>query len=381
MGELVAYMNELVGVVILHVMRGNGPLPRSSGMPEENLIIRGVNRGHERDSADSELAQNGERNGDNRMVDDKMRRLVDVLQEEGFLQAAEAEDLSKLFCQIVERAKQWDSGELWLSVAATARRRPSRDAIAALANQWKWKPGEPVGWEVSDSSDDGDFRRKGSGVGENFVPSETGIERGDDPAADLDKIGTALLGRPLFTADTLSMGDEDDGGGDKAGAVVLTALSRPTARSSEQREWQNCGRDGGSCSGCGGRFWSPSQQLMALKRDKDSRRDTVVPTKGLRKALNVRVLVEEDDSPSTKSTRSGGAKKEANGLRPTPYVIWVMDVESGAEWRVRRCHAEFAELREVCTGMRPSLARLDFPPWLPKVKETPGMIAARRPRC
>ncbi|CAN0433479.1 unnamed protein product, partial [Ectocarpus sp. 12 AP-2014] len=41
------------------------------------------------------------------------------------------------------------------------------------------------------------------------------------------------------------------------------------------------------------------------------------------------------------------------------YLVWVMDVESGAEWRVRRCHPEFSELWEVCTGMRPSLARLD----------------------
>lgn len=378
MGELVLYMNELVGVVILHVMRGNGPLPQSSEAPEGKRIIKGVNRGHDHASVNSEHAQNGERNGAHGMVDKKTRRLMEVLQEEGLLQAADAEDLSKLFCQIGERAKQWDSGELWLSVAATARRRPSRDAIAALADQWKWKPGEPVGWEVSDSSDDGDFHRKGSGFGDNFMPSETGTGREDDPAADLDKIGTALLGRPLFAADTLSMGDEDDGGGDKAGAVVLTASSGPRAH---QKEWQNYGRDGVSCNGCGGRFWSPSQQLVALERDKDSRRDTVVPTKGLRKALNVRVLVEDDDSPWTKSTRSGGVKKEANGLGPSPYVVWVMDVESGAEWRVRRCHAEFAELREVCTGMRPSLARLDFPPWLPKVKETPGMIAARRPRC
>lgn len=368
MGELVLYMNELVGVVILHVMRGNGPLPLSSATLNEKWVIKGMNRGHDQASANSEHAQNGEKNEAHGMVDEKTRRLVEVLQEEGLLQAADAEDLSKLFCQIGERAKQWDSGELWLSVAATARRRPSRDAIAALADQWKWKPGEPVGWEVADSSDDGDSHRKGS---------ETGMGREDDPAADLDKIGTALLGRPLFTADTLSIGDENDGGGDKAEAVVLTAWSGPGA---QQKEWQNCGRGGGSCNGCGGRFWSPSQQLVALERDKDSRRDTVVPTKGLRKALNVRVLV-EDDSSRTKSTRFSGAKKEENGLRPTPYVVWVMDVESGAEWRVRRCHADFAELREVCTGMRPSLARLDFPPWLPKVKETPGMIAARRPRC
>ena len=401
MDQLVSYMRDLMGVVILYVMRGPARLPLASkidgksGMNQE--MMKGLDNGGGEGGAAGYLERDGNREGSGGcgVVDKRTRRLIEVLQEEKLLRPAEDEDVSRLFCQISERAREWDSGELWLWVADTDRRRPSREVIAALADQWK--PGEPPGWEMSDSSDDdGDSSdhfdlssgtptstRNGRGNGHRLG----GLPREEkkDPAADLNKIGTALLGRPLFSADPLSVEEQEvDGGGDgdgsQAGAGIVGAW---TGRRSSA--------DGhGGCGGCGGgRYWSPWPKLAALEKEGNhSQQGAVVPTRGLRKALNVRVLGEEE--LLVDKARPAGAKTSAGGLKSFAYVLWVMDVESGAEWRVRRCHAEFDDLREVCMGLRPSLGRLDFPVRLDVkktkgerqiVKETPGIVAARRPRC
>lgn len=374
MDQLVSYMGELVGVVILHIMRGYGPLPRAPKEDEASMMSHGVARTNDDGSTARDVGLEGGGGGHNGTgkVEGRVRRLVEVMEEEEFSTPSEAADVSRLYCQIGDRAKQWDTGELWLSVVDLARR-PAAEVIAALANQWQ--PGKPVGWKDSDSSDRGDEsvlssngRFQSGDVDENdrinseivFAAAKRNFDEEDDHAVDLDKIGTALLGKPLFNhplSSTMEVGARAAVGG--RGKSTLQATDESTRK-----------------------YWSPWPQLVALE-SKTARRDTVVPTEGLRKALNVRVLGEV----ASPGKAAPAAASEDNGspsggrLQSTPYLVWVMDVESGAEWKVRRCHAEFAELREVCTGMRPSLARLDFPAWLPEVKETPGMAAARRPRC
>lgn len=353
MDQLVSYMSELVGVVILRIMRGYGPLPRAPKSDEEKRMSHGVKQTDEASPAGGEMrAGVGGRNGAHK-TERRARRLLEVLEEEELSQPSEAADVSRLYCQIGDRARQWDSGELWLSVADMARR-PSREVIAALANQWQ--PGSPAGWDESESSEgepsplsQNSFRNgRTRDSTSSAARPRVGLNGKHDPATELDEIGAALLGQPLFS-DPLSVGD----GMDTVGA--------------RRRSLQESAReDNGHC-------WSPWPQLVALE-SKAARQNTVVPTHGLRKALNVRVL---GDVP----TANGNDSRTGSTSQSTPYLVWVMDVESGAEWKVRRCHAEFAELREVCTGMRPSLARLDFPSWLPKVKETPGIVEARRPRC
>ena len=230
----------------------------------------------------------------------------------------------------------------------------------------RWQPGESMRWDESDSSG-GEMspasaaaKKRGSYEGREYDDDDDDDD--DDHPADLERIGTALVGHPLFS-DPLSV---VGGKGAKPGSVP--ARRRSPAQASDNQE-QN------------GPSWSPWPQLVALE-SKAARRRTVVPTRGIRKALNVRVLGQAPPPSAAGSGRPNGASSSSGGAasRSTSYVVWVMDVESGAEWRVHRCHAEFAELWEVCTGLRPSLARLDFPPWLPEVKETPGMVEARRPR-
>lgn len=376
MDQLVSYMAELMGVVILHMMRGDGPLPQAAVDDVENGMSHGVAQTEEWRAA---AAAAGEEAWERGGGDDGggggggsrqsygadrgqrgARRLLEVLEEEELLKPSEAADISTLYCQISDRARQWDTGELWLSVAGMARR-PSREVIAAMAH--RWQPGESMRWDESDSSG-------GEPSPASAAPRKRGSYEGreddendgddDDHPADLERIGTALLGHPLFS-DPLSVA-----GGQGAKAGSAPAGRRSPAQASEDKG------ENGPC-------WSPWPQLVALE-SKAARRRTVVPTQGIRKALNVRVLGHAPPSSAAGSGRPNGTSNGGAASRSTSYLVWVMDVESGAEWRVHRCHAEFAELWEVCTGLRPSLARLDFPPWLPEVKETPGMVEARRPR-
>ena len=55
------------------------------------------------------------------------------------------------------------------------------------------------------------------------------------------------------------------------------------------------------------------------------------------------------------------------------YVIWVCDVKSGVEWRLSRRFREFNEFHELILGIRPSLARIDFPRKRINVTEDQGM--------
>lgn len=371
MDQLVSYMGELMGVVILHIMRGFGPLPEAPKSALKSGMSHGVARADNSSTAVPGEAEGGN-NGGLGAAHRRARRLVEVLEEEGLSKSSEAADVSCLYCQISDRAMQWDTGELWLSVTNMARR-PSRDTLAALASEWQ--PDPPAGWDESDSSDGEPSSprgasppAKGSGGGRKGSlkgplapdPATNGGDstkaNGDDLSADLDQIGTALLGQPLFS--------------DPGRAGLAAALS-----------FQAGGNEGESG------HWSPWPQLSALE-GKAAQRSTVVPTRGLRKALNVRILEQPPSSSSELAAAAAGSKKSdpknsaasSAASHTVSYLVWVMDVESGAEWKVSRCHPEFAELWDVCTGIRPSLARLDFPPWLPDVKETPGVVEGRRPR-
>lgn len=371
--QLVSYMRELAGVVILHVMRGSGALARASPIDEEALMSYGVVPSDE----NANRATGG-------TAEASSKKLLEVLVEEELLTPSEAVDTSRLHCQISDRARQWDTGELWLSVAGLARR-PSPQVVAAFAN--RWRPGQPPGWDESESSEEGEgeegtasqrpsgrtaWSQESNG---HRVETELQGDQTSDPA-DLDSIGAALLGQPLFS-DTISASAaaHDNVGGYAAG------------RSSDTGVMERESSDGSVESG--NHDWSPWPQLAALE-EKAAQGPTVVPTQGLRKALSVRVLGQVDPTEAVGGIQadSNDGKTEGGSRRngpvssgdSIPYIVWVMDVESGAEWRVRRTHSEFAELWEVCTGMRPSLARLDFPSCLPNVKETPGIIEARRPR-
>lgn len=368
MDQLVSYMGELMGVVILHMMRGFGPLPQAPKSDFESGMSYGVARADKGGGVEGgtleDKAESGSSDRGLEAAQRRARRLVDVLEEEKLSKPPEAADISRLYCQISDRARQWDTGELWLSVTELARR-PSRETLAAMSRQWQ--PDPPPGWEESDSSEgepcprlptDATSSPTGSlddgasaALDPTLHPGSLGPADGDDPSVDLDKIGTALLGQPMFTNPARS--------GAGTGAAATSSF-----------------RAGGGKEGSG-RYWSPWPQLAALE-SKAAHRSTVVPTRGLRKALNVRIL---GHTPPPGRAAAGGAVAEiSDSTQAVAYLVWVMDVESGAEWRVRRCHSEFAELKDACTGMRPSLARLDFPPWLPDVKETAGVVEARRPR-
>lgn len=382
--QLVSYMRELVGVIILYMMRGSGPLARAPPSDEEALMSYGVvptagSGGTEGDSARDRDGSTGA--GAGSMTKASAKRLLEILEEEELLKPSEAADAARLHYQISDRARQWDSGELWLSVAGLARR-PSPEAVAAFAS--RWQPGEPAGWDESDSSEEEEGGSQiSSGTPRNkadehrkdvmISPGRRGeFDETDDPV-DLDTIGTALLGQPLFTETITAAAAARIGAtpsSSTGGGVGFGAGEHTTDRALGNHEW------------------SPWPQLTALEYKPSRRRDTIVPTRGLRKALSVRVLGQGDPSAALNDVHGhvnggkfkGGKSNEMLPPQAVPYLVWVMDVESGAEWRVRRTHSEFAELWEVCMGMRPSLARLDFPSWLPNVKETPGMIEARRPR-
>ena len=87
-----------------------------------------------------------------------------------------------------------------------------------------------------------------------------------------------------------------------------------------------------------------------------------VVTKGLRPALCIRILGTDYDDDHT------------------VYVIWVLDVLSGAEWRVARRFRAFHELHERLIALRPSMEKLDFPTRRPSLYETLHTVADRRVR-
>lgn len=379
--QLVSYMRELVGVVILYLMRGTGPLMPAPASDEEAGTSHGVAQSSEGGGMEDGSPRNRNKNRSDRAKKADAKRLIEVLEEEDLVTSSlEAANCSRLYYQISNRAKQWDTGELWLSVAGLAGR-PSPEVVAAFVS--RAQPGEPPGWDESDSSEDeGEPQcsihtpRDQEDNGGKYViisPASCDVDEEDGPV-DLDMIGTALLGQPLFSDTVAAVAASGDPGVDTAGRIGGRLLPNGTTSKNEPAVEGNSD-------------WSPWPQLAALE-NKAARQNTVVPTRGLRKALNVRVLGQQVAPPTSGSVdgdkskgNTKGVKSDSNvPLQSTPYLVWVMDVESGAEWRVRRTHAEFAELWEVCTGMRPSLARLDFPPWLPNVKDTPGMVEARRPR-
>jgi DNA-binding FrmR family transcriptional regulator len=72
--------------------------------------------------------------------------------------------------------------------------------------------------------------------------------------------------------------------------------------------------------------------------------DLASATKSLRPALSLRVLRAEERQDHV------------------VYIIWVLDVKSGAEWYVKRRFREFHEFRDQLLAIRPSLAQVDFPP-------------------
>jgi len=64
----------------------------------------------------------------------------------------------------------------------------------------------------------------------------------------------------------------------------------------------------------------------------------------------------------------------------TVYVLWVLDVLAGAEWRVQRRFREFFELHEDLVKLRPSIEKLDFPMRRPTIYETVASVNDRRVR-
>lgn len=64
----------------------------------------------------------------------------------------------------------------------------------------------------------------------------------------------------------------------------------------------------------------------------------------------------------------------------TVYVIWVLDVLAGAEWRVQRRFREFFELHDKLVSLRPSMEKLDFPMRRPSIYETVHSVNDRRVR-
>jgi len=108
--------------------------------------------------------------------------------------------------------------------------------------------------------------------------------------------------------------------------------------------------------------------------------------------LNTSTSVEAASTP--RPTVIANAKKEAL-LRPalcvrilgtdyvedhTVYILWVLDVLAGAEWRVQRRFREFFELHEELIKLRPSIDKLDFPTRRPSIYETVHTVNDRRVR-
>eukprot|EP01035_Chromulina_nebulosa_P018930 gene18930-24737_t len=106
------------------------------------------------------------------------------------------------------------------------------------------------------------------------------------------------------------------------------------------------------------RSWGPSNSNTQTNSSA-SNSDIVVATKHLRPALSVRLLRAEER------------------VDHVVYIMWVLDVKSGAEWLVRRRFREFHEFRELLLTIRPSISKIDFPPKRIAVGETSLVIMER----
>uniref|UniRef100_A0A7S2CKA3 PX domain-containing protein n=1 Tax=Octactis speculum TaxID=3111310 RepID=A0A7S2CKA3_9STRA len=84
-----------------------------------------------------------------------------------------------------------------------------------------------------------------------------------------------------------------------------------------------------------------------------------VPTSGLRPALCIRVIACDYNDYHTQ------------------YVVWIQDVQSGAEWHCSRRFRDFRHLRAVVNSLRPSLDHLEFPMQRP-LYDTMATVTTRR---
>jgi hypothetical protein len=87
--------------------------------------------------------------------------------------------------------------------------------------------------------------------------------------------------------------------------------------------------------------------------------DLVVCTRNLRPAVSIRLVRAEEHH------------------NHVVYVIWVLDVKSGAEWYVRRRFREFYEFRDSLVGIRPAIGRIEFPSKRLNVAEIGAMVSER----
>ncbi|CAM9539219.1 unnamed protein product [Discosporangium mesarthrocarpum] len=393
--QLVSYMKDLSGVVMLRFRRASrsllripepqeqGPEPPSVLMQEQRQIDGDIGGGRGRGGG-KVAGGSGEEGG---------QRLVDVLVEDGLVKEEEAMGTRCLLRQVWARAQLWDTGELWHPVCGSKAvipdtlRQGDKDTLLEV-DGGTLGPGMPV----TPGAGGGDLRKlpllnvpppapppSQNEVTLEWITGEAGPRdcvgaghRDGRESQELNSIGEVLLGQPLFGP---------GGRVDTSLAGLWSGDRNPGSAGRGQGLGPGPEPGSGAVAGAGRggslRLWRPHGE--------------VVSTQGLRKALNVRLLSTiAGDSPGQERPSGlgrgwwwggGGGRGDVRSVPSVlGYLVWVMDVESGAEWQVTRTYEDFLDLRVACVRLRPSLARVDFPQRLAGVKETLGVAQARQPR-
>ena len=91
-------------------------------------------------------------------------------------------------------------------------------------------------------------------------------------------------------------------------------------------------------------------------------------------ATNINIVIPVQNLRPAISTRVIRAEERDNHVC---YLIWVMDVKSGAEWIVRRRFSAFFEFRETLISIRKSIASLEFPPKRLSMAENASLLSER----
>ena len=261
-------------------------------------------------------------------------KFAQLLLEQSVISEQRAQKVTESVALLKARVLQWDSGTLAERVQKLQDRNSAADGQASSLSP-------RARLTMSGRLLSGGSRESGGGLSDRFRSSprkRTSVEQGMHATIVLPS------GEDNCLEELTTLQVPKDGSGEKHEALLT--------QEREQLESENKAR---------GARRDVSNSNRNLFRD--SKLDLystsiVIPTKDLRPALFTRVL-------------------RAEGLEThVVYVMWVMDIKSGAQWIVRRRFREFFEFRETLVGIRKSIGALDFPPKA-MVTNNPQLIAER----
>lgn len=250
-------------------------------------------------------------------IDDSMyHKCAQMLLDQGVIKSERAQYVTKVMYRLKERVLQWDNG--WIS---------------QRIESWKLYKGVNISYKGNSSNFASQLESSSSSSANSL-----GASIGSTLTSSF--FGSILQGTTTNTNTVSTTGS--DVINDATGGRIRRQLWDPLMITNPREVVDDMSRERSGSNGRG-----------------SGTNDIVIATKNLRPALSIRLLRAEEKNDHY------------------VYVVWVMDVKSGAEWTVKRRFREFHEFRELLVTIRPSISQLDFPPKRISVGEASGLVMER----